>query len=151
MDQKNTNSIISWIGLVVGVIALLIAVGAYNRTGADVADLARSTFQEAGEEVSEEARRVGETAQRQAAIAQAQARLSAVRTDIEADAITQDTLDTLAQARRDLEGVEFRTNVNIETQFDTLESQVRAGTANALSTIESIIAALRNDVQSETR
>jgi hypothetical protein len=137
-EQRNMNTLVSWGGLIVGVVALVIAVNAHNRTGQDVLGAARESLNQAGQSV-----------QRQTALTQAQTRLDTIREDIREGRVDDETMNTLQEVRRDLEGVELGTNFNVQTQLNTLEAQIRQGTGNALGTVESIIAALRAEVEND--
>ena len=62
MEENNTANGVAWLGLVVAIIALILAWSAFNRAGQDVVPTVVDGFEEVGEEVEEAAQNTEEAA-----------------------------------------------------------------------------------------
>jgi hypothetical protein len=161
--QKNTNSVVAWIALLVAVLALPVAVAAYNRSGEDLdATIEKKTAvvvngaQDATNQVADNAMQAknnaAESADRLNARTDFQTRLMKVQNEINTNQVTDQTITEIQSLRSDFRGAYSDASGDAKTQVDQmdqdlakLETQVRQDTAAALSNIESMLERLKQD------
>lgn len=161
--QKNTNSVIAWLGLIVGGLALLISIVAYNRSGEDlddtvvnrtaaVVDEAEDVTEQAREEIIEARNEISESAEQLRLRTEIGARIVAIQAQVTADNVTDETVTEIQDLRSDLRNAyadatgEMRTQVDqLDQDLERLETEVREDTAAALATIENLLARLRRE------
>ncbi len=143
MAQKEPETTISWIALMLGALALIIALLAYNRSGADVT----RTIKQQSTEISQET----EVA---AARAKARAQLIALRTRLEAEESADEIANEVRDIRMDLQTAYTNTQMEAEDDYkeldsalENLERDVRQGSANALASLASLIDSLGREIR----
>ncbi len=136
MNQKSTHTLLSIGALIVSVIAILVAVEAYNRTGRNITNEAGSIFGEAQQNIEETINTLD-----------IQRKLIQIESDIQNNDVTDETRNLLSEIRQ--EARELNIDPSVEFQLNQLEQQLRNGSAEALATIENILAALRKEIQSD--
>lgn len=140
--QKDVNTTVSWIALVVAGIALLIGISAYNRAGADLDTVIARNVDQATDAM-----------QRQMALLETRTRLLALRARIEANEAGEEIAAEVDDIQADLavayENVAAETREEIaelDRELATLATQTREGSAEALGTLERAIEETRREV-----
>jgi hypothetical protein len=144
MDRgRGWIGIVAIAGLLVAVVALLISVEAYNRTGRQLQELARETFGRIEQQFQAQLEDFQLAPAQGLAISRTESRLESVRSDIEGETVGEDTMQTIRDAREDLDQtfadteqvVQQRVQA-INSQLALLEDQVMQAPQAALVTIE---------------
>ncbi len=149
--QRNLNTGVSWLALIIAVIALFFATAAFNRSGEDI----QAVFQQESRRTVREAQ---ETAGQIEARARAEASLREIREDIETGTVGDQTTAQLEDVREDLENAYAEADSEVkagwqdlDNNLSQLETQLRQNTASALATLEQALASLRQDTLTENR
>ncbi len=164
--QENTNSVVSWIALLIGALALPIAVVAYNRSGedisttvekktADVVDEAQDTTAQVGSKMADVGNDIAQNAAEMRTRAELEARLIQIQSEVNANNVTDNTVKEVQDLRTDLRNTYANASDEAKEQVDEMDSdlaelemQVRQDTAAALANISSLLERLRQDVMS---
>ena len=151
-DHPYSGRGIAWVSLILSVLALLFAVSAYG--------VSRSAANEAGEPRAME-QDVASNAHTPLGLSEARreasAELESARSAYETNNDSSEILMRLNQAKNKLRAAyaengtaegEIEWN-RLETSFDTLEASLRAGSADALRHLETLIGMLSRDVSTD--
>lgn len=144
-DQKTTGNVLAGLAIVLAAAALIVSIVAINRSGREGENVAVEETQDAGQAVEIAAARTA-----------ARARLAALETRIaaqegyaeaaeEAQAVRLQLREAYATASAEVrqEWQELDANLNI------LEQQLREESADAVGTLERLLAALRQDLRTD--
>lgn len=149
-EQKNMNSAVSWIALIVSVAALVLGWAAYNRAGEDLEDQAAQAVDKVEAEVDE----FGRNAAQVAARAEARTKLAAIEAKVAVDqsyAASAAEIDALqADVARAYEGAEGEAKeeaAELDREFATLSQQMRNGTADSLTGLANLLNRLSADAR----
>lgn len=149
--EQNKISLLVWIPTIVSVIALIVAIAAYNKTGQTLRASVTS-------EVTEETQDAVQMAEIAAARANARADLILLRTQLAAGEVQEDVgsnitaiRKNLAQAYKDTSDIAQKQWQELDMQFEQLENETREESANALDTLEGLISNLEKDVRSDEK
>ena len=134
--NSRSAGLLSFVSLIVGVIALLVAIGAYNRTGEDIQGVAQDTLDQATEEVS-----------RGVSLINIQRKLIQVRSDIQNEDVTDVTQQLINEIEQ--EARELNLNANFFEDITQLEAELRQGAASTLSTLERLIDNIGTEMKTE--
>ncbi|MBI3251226.1 MAG: hypothetical protein HYZ61_05260 [Candidatus Andersenbacteria bacterium] len=142
-----SNSI-AWIALVVALAALVLAVMIWNRPVGEDTDF----DEEAGTQIEETTKDAALLAAR----AQAETKLAAIRAQVATKEGYENALQEAQEARSELAEAYRNASVEaqqewaeVEVEFDVLEDQLRAKSADALADLDRLINRLRVDVQTD--
>jgi DNA anti-recombination protein RmuC len=143
--QSNTNTLIAWIGLVIAIIALVIAWTAYNRSGADLEAEVQRNIDQAVTEMNLRLARFEAAAELATLEARQDLRQNYAQLEQEIAQTRQDLRVAYQNAQREA-SQEWQ---EIERDFMEVERNVREGTANALDSLRALIANLRRNVEAD--
>ncbi|MGH9857381.1 MAG: hypothetical protein ACRD4B_05995 [Acidobacteriota bacterium] len=150
------GDIVGWLALVVAIIALLIGVVAFNRSGRDIEAILEEQAEEAIQDTEEVVDTTIQEAEEAATIAEAQARLTALRADIAAETAYAESAEEVRKVRADL--AQAYANASVEVQqgwqevddeLELLEQQLRDESADAAETLERVFALLEQDLRTD--
>jgi hypothetical protein len=165
--QRNFNTGAAMVALVAALLAGGVAWAAYNRSGEDLEDQAKTQADKAVAEVKETTINVTnqvETAamntKQEATRSGVEDDLSAIQIKLAAGNLTQEAKDDLASEvasiRNDLldgyenSSTQVMAQVNtIATELQSLENDLRAGAAKSLTIVESTLEKVRNDLMTD--
>ncbi len=147
---------IAWIALIVAGAALILAVTAYNRAGTDLSTVIEQEAEQAVEEIDTTAEELERNVNVAAARAEAVTRLTALRAQVAAEEAGEEAAQEVADIRADLEAAYTETSEQAQQEFseidadlEQLENQIRAGSVDALNTLDGLIDLLRQDTQED--
>jgi hypothetical protein len=155
MMQQHTGraqgSIVAVLALVVAGIALIFALAAYDRSGREAREAAPVRTQAAAEEADD-----GEADGQSVARARAESRLAALEARLAAQEGLAEAAEETRAVRADLQEAyqdaseeargEWR---ELDGQLERLEAQLREESADALLTLQNLLARLRRDVATD--
>lgn len=145
LKQRNVNTVISWAALAISVVTMFIAIAAYNRSGIDLDQRVQNAIVDSTNSME---RRI-QLMQIQADLNDIQQRVNADETgeQIAADVdALQSRLQTLYSQSAEATSEQWE---NLDQQLSTLSDQLRAGSADALLSVEQSVAALRRLIDTE--
>ena len=166
-SENKQGNVLSWLALLIGSVALVISIAAYNRAGRDLNDLVKETTNKTIEQTSElkatlstslptMATKFVETAQQTSARIALEAKLVALRTKIVVNTANVEVAEEVAMMRSEYKKAYDSANMEskqqaaiVDSRLSILEQDLRAGTANTLASLESAIESLRIDVENE--
>ncbi len=156
-------ALISWISLVLSVIALPIAVMAYNRTGSNlnediantsrtVVDETKETTMDIGEDLNKVTQEIKESSAQAAARMELEARLIALRVDIAENSLTDESLEDLRNSRdnfraqyNDATGDLKQVSDSVLSNIDRLIENIEDKSEEALVDLDNTVKMLQND------
>jgi len=154
--------------LLTGIVALVISVSAYNRSGQDIDDSVGESAEQSAQSIGElsedvasgvveTAEEVGETAETTAMRATAASRLAAIRAEVEAKQNWQKASQEVANIRSgiadayrdEVEGEMVAEARELDQQLATIEAELRQESAEALESIGDLIERLELNIRSD--
>lgn len=152
VSQSQNGQALAGVALVVAVIALIFSFLAWNNNENELAEEADTTIAPTNETVRDTEE--DDTAELIALRTTAAAELAALRARLAANEAYEETLKETQTARQQLATAYANASTEaqaewqeLETTFDQLEDQLRDNSADALDTLNSIIATLERDLR----
>lgn len=156
-------SLVAWISLVLSIIALPIAVMAYNKTGSNlnedlantsriVVDETKETTTNIGENLDEATEQIKESSAQAAARMELEARLIALRIDVAANTLDEQSLEDLRNSRDNFRAQYNNASGDLKTlsdsvlsNIDRLIEDIEDESAEALVDLDTTVKMLQND------
>ncbi len=145
--QKTTNSWISFLALIVAVVALVLGWSAFNRSGTNLGNIAENQINQATNEVRQEM-----------ALMEARARVSMIATGLNTQEDLQQAQSELREVRADLNQTFQNANAEIredwreiDNNLEAAETQMREGTADSIQSIRQGLRNIEFDVRTDNQ
>lgn len=152
--ERNTSPVLVISALIVGVVALTIAWGAYNRAGTDLEDQSREEAKEALSQTSRDAQAIATATERTAKLLDARADLLAIRARVEANEEYSEVVSEVSELenrlRAEYEVADTAARqewAEIQESFDRLEIGLRSETADVLELFAGLTLLLENEIR----